>query len=75
MRKPFTQTERDLLVSDGWEVSDSSAHKNYHRIVKDGPLCWVETLMIADDDRNDYWEWDSGWHTVERALQYCKNRD
>lgn len=70
MRTPFTQTERDFLTSNGWEVKgEAVADKGYMKINKlyDEEF-EVETLVIADEDHNDYWEWDSSWTTVEKAV-------
>ncbi len=75
MRTSFNQTERDLLTKNGWQVSDAVAGKNYHEIIKRSDTeIEVQVAVINDDEINDYWEWDSSWTTVERAIQYCKDR-
>jgi hypothetical protein len=75
MRTSFNQTERDLLTKNGWQVGDAVAGKNYHEIIKRSDTeIEVQVAVINDDEINDYWEWDSSWTTVERAIQYCKDR-
>lgn len=75
MRTSFNQTERDLLTNNGWQVGDAVAEKNYHEIIKRSDTeIEVKVAVIDDDEINDYWEWDSSWTTVERAIQYCKDR-
>lgn len=72
----FTVEERDLLTKAGWEVKQTVAYNNYHKIVKLGDTeIEVETWVDGDAmDNANYWEWDSTWPTVERAVRYCVNR-
>lgn len=73
--KSFNQQERDLLAKDAWEVSDAVAQKNYHEIIKRSDTEFEVKVCVTDEGNewNDYWEWDSAWTTVEKAMQYCNN--
>ena len=67
---PFTIEETDLLIKDGWSVTSSFAYKNYHRIKKvQDEEFEVDTLVTDEPDGNDYWEWDSGYRTLEKAMR------
>ena len=71
MYVPFTQEERDFLILNGWEVGRFSvACKDYTKIKKlhDNDF-EVEKCMTDEPDGNDYWEFDSEWTSLEKAMR------
>lgn len=62
------------LTRHGWGVRGKWAYKEYNRILKKGPCEFeVDTLMVADGDRNDYWELDSQWSSLNDLLSSFKS--
>ncbi len=70
----FTEEEKDRLTKDGWEVNGYYANKGWHRIHKlyDDEF-EVDTMVTDEEDGYFFWEFDSGWNTLEQAIRHGKD--
>lgn len=65
----FTESEITALEKAGWyDIKDGRAYDGWHRVIKQDSNYFEFQASIDDGEGGNWWEFDSGYPTLEKAL-------